>query len=124
MGLDQNWMFTEEQGEVDRSSDSLQPLAYFHKFNALEGFMQDVWYREGNNNEFNCELLAITPEIMDELDDRIAEDRLDPLAGFFFGSTEKDEDYYTDLEHLKDEVIPKARKLLEEDKQVFYTSSW
>lgn len=124
MGLDQNWLATDRQGEVDRSEDDFDNIQYHRKFNALEGFMQDIWYREGNATEFNCELLPITPEILDELEAKIKKDQLDPQSGFFFGSTDKDEYYWREVNNLTDVVIPKVRELLSEGKQVFYTSWW
>jgi hypothetical protein len=125
MGLDQNWLATDKQGAIDEIDDGdLRNIQYHRKFNALEGFMQDIWYREGNTTEFNCELLPITPEILDELEAKIKKDQLDPHSGLFFGDTEKDDYYWDEVNNLRDEVIPNVRKLLNEDKQVFYTSWW
>ena len=52
----------------------------------------------------------------------VSDDPLQPTAGFFFGSTEKDEWYYNDLMETID-IIDKALAL-GDDWQVIYQASW
>lgn len=127
MGLDQNWLGCEHDRPIVKSDhswekDGLDNFAYHRKFNALEGFMQTIWYRNGNTKEFNCELLPVDDCVLDELEAKIDDDELEPTSGFFFGSTKKDEWYRKDIKELKEEVIPKAREYLEKGGQVYYTS--
>ena len=113
MGLDQGW------STVERTQ-----FATHRKFNALEGFMRDQWASFGNEGEFNCVDLRITTEILDELKQRIEDDNLDPVEGFFFGTTEKNDWYIKNIEQLRDTVIPAAEAYLKEGKTVVYSSWW
>ena len=113
MGLDQGWSTVERH-----------EFATHRKFNALEGFMRDQWASFGNEGEFNCCDLHISTEILDELKQRIKDDALDPASGFFFGSSEKDEWYKQQLKELVEVVIPEVERLMEEGKEVVYSSWW
>lgn len=113
MGLDQNWIVK-----------TTKSIAYHRKFNALQGFMEDIWRSLGNEGEFNCEDVRITDEILDELEERVEAGTLEPRGGFFFGDTNKDEYYLADIKELKEEVIPKVRKRMAEGDEVYYTSWW
>ena len=70
--------------------------------------------------------LAIMSEIMRQRDNRnstaVIDDPLAPTSGFFFGSTEKDEWYYKDLEYTV-EII---NSLLANDEKwsYYYQASW
>ena len=118
MGLDQNWMVRDDIGS------ELSSMFYHRKFNALESFMQSEWYNDGNQGDFNCELLPVTEDLLDRLQDTIDADELEPTSGFFFGSPERNEYYYDNVRELKDEVIPAVREALKQGKQVLYTSWW
>jgi hypothetical protein len=113
MGLDQYWYVSEPK-----------QFAYHRKFNALQGFMEEMFREQEGEGDFNCRDVIITKEILDQLEARIKEDRLEPTSGFFFGNTDKDDWYRQDVEELMDTVIPEARKYLEEGKKVVYTSWW
>jgi len=120
MGLDQYW----EQQTPDSKEN--HQLFYHRKFNALEGFMAQKWAKETGQDagEFNCQNLTITSEILDELEEAIENDKLNPVAGFFFGTTDKDEWYNNDVTELRIVVIPKIRKKLEEGETITYSSWW
>lgn len=119
MGLDQNWLVSDSNG-------NRESFAYHRKFNALEGYMAEIWYAMNGDTEetFNCQLLEVTAEMLDDLEATVEGDRLEPTAGFFFGSTEKDEWYREDVEELLEKVIPAARQHLAEGNAVYYTSWW
>lgn len=124
MGLDQNWLV--KIGENDEGEPEYAEIAYHRKFNALEGFMSERWAEKSGQSaeEFNCEYLTITPEILDKLEATIKEDKLEPTPGFFFGTYEKDEWYRKDVENLVQEVLPKVREHLKDGDHVVYTSWW
>ena len=113
MSLEQYW-------KIIRTEE----VAYHKKFNALHGFMEDVWRSQGYEGEFNCRDLYITTEILDELEKRAKKRKLLPTSGFFFGSDKKDAGYRADVKELLEVVIPKARELLAKDEKVVYTSWW
>lgn len=119
MGLDQNWMI-KTPDDFDHPYES---IAYHRKFNALEGFMANIWHRD-HEDEFNCCYLHITNEILDELEATVKDGKLVPTSGFFFGKTEMDEYYKAEVKELLEEIIPKVRKLLAQDKIIYYTSWW
>ena len=119
MGLDQNWLIADKDDPGEHTS-----IAYHRKFNALEGFMSGKWHSAGNEGEFNCEMLPITDAILNELEIKAFSNNLEPLAGFFFGNTDKDEDYDMDIQELLTDVIPKVRQYMENGEAVFYRSWW
>lgn len=124
MGLDQYWLV--KIGEDEEGKPEYNEVAYHRKFNALEGFMSERWAEQSGQSaeEFNCEYLAVTPEILDKLEAIIKEDKLEPTQGFFFGGYEKDEWYRKDVENLVQEVLPKVREHLKDGDHVVYTSWW
>lgn len=102
-----------EEGWVDTD------FAYWRKFNALHGWMEDLYREKGGTSEsFNCNTLRLSEADIDRLEAEI--DDLKPRSGFFWGS---DEIYPEDLEDLKT-FIAKARAALAEGKAVFYDSWW
>ena len=117
MGLDQIWLVTS-------NDDEPKSFATHRKFNALEAFMANEWAEQGNEGVFNVEELEITSEILDRLYKTIKGNGLEPQAGFFWGSTEKDKWYHADISELRDKVIPKVRGYLTEGRTVIYTSWW
>lgn len=119
MGLDQNWLIDDKDNPGEHKS-----IAYHRKFNALEGFMEKKWRDAGNESEFNCEYLPITDELLDELETKAFDNDLEPLAGFFFGNTDKDEYYDTDIKELLTDVIPRVRQYIKDGEAVYYRSWW
>ena len=53
----------------------------------------------------------------------VSDDPLQPTAGFFFGSTEKDEWYYNDLLETLD-IVDNALSHDSEQWEVIYQASW
>lgn len=49
---------------------------------------------------------------------------LEPTSGFFFGSTEKDEYYYRDIEHTVDVLNSLLAGTADEDYGFYYQASW
>ena len=122
MGLDMYAYTTaEEVSEVDFSVSDSTELAYWRKFNALHGWMEDLYYSKGgNSSEFNCDNVRIDAEDLDDLEEVLKKGLLRPVDGFFFGS-QTVEAYQIER---ASEFIGKARAALAEGLSVYYSSWW
>lgn len=120
MGLDM-YAYSVPQGEdVSAESTERSQIAYWRKFNALHGWMEDLYReREGGTNDFNCIPLQLTPEDLDRLELDLKKG-LTPRQGFFFGAQEI---YPEDVESTVD-FIAHAREELANGKDVYYDSWW
>lgn len=104
-----------EVGEVDTG------FYYWRKFNALQGWMERLYYEKGGTDEsFNCSTVRVDKEDLDRLEDDMLNNRLKPVQGFFFGDFKI---FPEDIEELKD-FIKKARQAIEDDSVVIYDSWW
>ena len=102
-------------------------IGYWRKANAIHGwFVQEV-----QDGEDDCKEYYVDKEKLQELktlceqvlaDRSRAEELLPSTSGFFFGSTEYDDWYFSDLESTI-EIINKAL-LLPKDWDFHYRSSW
>ena len=122
MGLDMYAYTTaEEVSEVDFSVSDSTELYYWRKFNALHGWMQDLYYAKGGkSDEFNCDNVRIDAEDLDDLEEVLKKGLLRPVDGFFFGS-QTVEAYQIER---ASEFIGKARAALAEGLSVYYSSWW
>lgn len=80
MGLDQSLYI------VDMSKEDATPryeIMYFRKFNALQGWMEDLYRSKGGTEEFNCVAVELTGEDLNRLYDDLNNNRLEPRSGFF-----------------------------------------
>lgn len=96
-------------------------FAYWRKFNALHGWMQNLYERKGGTGEFNCDTVRLNPEDIDELEQAAKAKILKPVSGFFFG---EQADF---SESDKEEVLvfcSNCRSVFSEGKAVFYNSWW
>jgi hypothetical protein len=125
MGLDM-YAFTVDAKDVgDAVTDvALNPdnsveLFYWRKFNALHGWMEQLYRsKKGLRVDFNCTTVRLTNEDLDRLEREA--NNLQPVAGFFFGEQTI---YPEQLESIAD-FIAKAREALDYGKAVFYDSWW
>ena len=102
-------------------------VGYWRKANAIHNwFVQNV--QEG---EDDCKSYYVSRESLEELknlcqrvlvDNKLAQELLPPTSGFFFGSTEPDEYYFTDLRSTI-EIIDRALAL-PNGWVIGYQSSW
>ena len=122
MGLDQTWLIDNKDRTGEH--DKFTKIATHRKFNALEGFMAKKWFENGNSDEFNCQLLPITEKLLDELESTVEDNDFDPVEGFFFGNTNKNEYYDADIAELLTEVIPMVRQHMKDGDIVYYSSWW
>ena len=95
-------------------------IAYWRKFNALHGWMEDLYRSLGGEKLFNCIPLKLTTERLDILEAACRENTLHPREGFFFGSQEiYEEDIDVTLSFIK-----RARACIEAGEDVYYDSWW
>ena len=107
---------TDYTPDADRKTTE---LFYWRKFNALHGWMEDLYRTKGGAKaSFNCTTVRLTSEDLDRLEREA--NSLQPVAGFFFGEQTV---YPEDLESIAD-FIAKAREALDYGKAVFYDSWW
>lgn len=112
------------------------PVAYWRKANAIHKWFVDT----RADGEDNCQPIWVCAEHLEELldlcnqvlaDHSKAEELLPTEGGFFFGSTEYDEDYFQDLEYTQrrlTELIPlmkrKNDKGYSDNDSAVYQASW
>jgi hypothetical protein len=96
-------------------------LFYWRKFNALHGWMEDLYRIKGGAKEsFNCTTVRLDAKDLDRLEMDTGNNKLVPINGFFFGEQTI---YPEDLESVAI-FIAKAREALADGKAVFYDSWW
>jgi hypothetical protein len=101
--------------------DNAKQIFYWRKFNALHGWMEDLYRLKGGAKEdFNCTTVRLTANDLDRLEMDTGNNKLVPRNGFFFGSQEI---YPEDLESVAD-FIKLSRQAIAEGKAVFYDSWW
>jgi hypothetical protein len=128
MGLDMYAFSTAKNAENKGSPDSwdedneieTKELAYWRKFNALHGWMEDLYHSRGGSETFNCVDLRLYEEDLDELETVLNNNNLIPREGFFFGSMEI---YPEDVESTR-KFISSARDEIREGREVYYNSWW
>ena len=95
---------------IEKKTRDSKKLAYFRKINFLIPFIEDYY----NINLENCKDVEIDKECIEELlirckqvleDSSKAEELLPVKGGFFFGSTEYDQNYFKDVQLVKDTCI-------------------
>lgn len=114
MGLDM-YAFARKPG----AEESVE-LAYWRKFNALHGYMEDLYRSRGGMETFNCVQLPLTEADLDNLEETLKGGALVPREGFFFGVQEIHEE---DVEATH-QFIAAAREAIAEGKEVVYDSWW
>jgi hypothetical protein len=94
-------------------------LFYWRKFNALHGWMENLYRLKGGAKEsFNCTTVRLTSEDLDRLEREA--NNLQPVAGFFFGEQIVAPDH---LESIT-EFVAKARQSIADGKTCWYDSWW
>ena len=133
MGLDmyaysaQADQFTDsDQVDVSLEGKSQTKVFYWRKFNALHGWMENLYFKKGGQNEFNCTTVRLMPEDIDKLEQAFKATKnnepgaLKPTAGFFFGAQEIDSDDLATVE----EFIAVCGEAFDANEAVFYYSWW
>jgi hypothetical protein len=126
MGLDMYAFIVDAEvargGVVDVAlGDTATEICYWRKFNALHGWMEDLYRQKGGSKaSFNCTTVRLTANDLDRLEMDTGNNKLVPVNGFFFGAQEIDSE---DLESVAT-FIKVARQALADGKAVFYDSWW
>jgi hypothetical protein len=95
-------------------------IAYWRKFNALHGWMEDLYKTKGGEEEFNCIPLQLSEDNLDNLKNDVKSKNLTQRSGFFWGSYPPDEeDYQSVLTFIED-----AKKKMKEGYTIWYDSWW
>lgn len=99
-----------------------EEIYYWRKFNALHGWMEDLYRLKGGTSEsFNCNTVRLNEVDLRRLEQDVFNNELKPRNGFFFGSQEI---YPEDLQSVA-RFIEKARQAIRvEGKAVYYDSWW
>ena len=101
--------------------DGADQISYWRKFNALHGWMEDLYRLKGGaKQDFNCTTLRLDLKDLERLEMDTGNNKLVPRNGFFFGSQEI---YPEDLESVAD-FVKVARQCITGGKAVFYDSWW
>ena len=111
------------QTDLDYSIDDRSDIAYWRKFNALHGWMRQLYYdKKGTDPDFNCNTVRLEAEDLNRLETEAKAKTLAPTAGFFFGdsSTPFDDN---DCQMVLDFVVT-ARQSIADGFVVVYSSWW
>jgi hypothetical protein len=107
--------------DVALDVDTATEIFYWRKFNALHGWMEDLYRQKGGSKaSFNCTTVRLTANDLARLEIDIGNNKLIPVNGFFFGVQEIDSE---DLESVAT-FVKVARQALADGKAVFYDSWW
>ena len=126
MGLDMYAFIVDADKAGDKATDvalgdGATEICYWRKFNALHGWMEDLYRQKGGSKEsFNCTTLRLDLKDLDRLEMDTGNNKLIPRNGFFFGVQEIDSE---DLESVAT-FVKVSRQCIAEGKAVFYDSWW
>ncbi len=107
---------------TEKDYEDVIEFAYWRKFNALHGWMEKLYFSKGGQNpDFNCDVVRLTRDDLDELGRAAIAKELKPCEGFFFGDLEEfcDEDVNEVLA-----FVSNARAKIDDGLAVFYDSWW
>jgi hypothetical protein len=113
-----------------RSAEVCIEIGYWRKANEIHNwFVNNVQDGEDNCREYYVtsehieELLATVREVLDN--PKLAENMLPTQGGFFFGSTEYDEYYFSELRHTE-EMLANVLSFVRDNPgyHLYYQSSW
>ena len=120
MGLDM-YAFSVPAGSELSNEVEQEKLAYWRKFNALHGWMEDLYYDKGGKAEsFNCIAVYLTLDDLNALEEDLKHDKLTPRSGFFWGDNTI---YPEDIESTMD-FIEAAKLAIADGRDVYYDSWW
>ena len=126
MGLDMYAFIVDADKVGDKVTDvalgdGATEICYWRKFNALHGWMEDLYRQKGGSKEsFNCTTLRLDLKDLDRLEMDTGNNKLIPRNGFFFGVQEIDSE---DLKSVAT-FVKVARQAIADGKAVFYDSWW
>lgn len=95
-------------------------FAYWRKFNHLHGFMEELYYDKGGEEEFNCEQVRLGLDDLDAIKQALDNNGLKHKQGFFFGDEIIDDE---DIEYTYD-FIDRAKEAIHNGQSIWYSSWW
>ena len=104
------------------SVSSENQIYYFRKHADFHGFLMKIWCSlnpEKDSDDFNCDVLEITEEILEQIEKECKNKEHIHYHGFFWGNS-----YDEDWEMTEKELIPIIRKEFENGNKVYYTPWW
>ena len=108
--------------DVALDANTATEICYWRKFNALHGWMEDLYrLKGGTRHDFNCTTVRLDLKDLDRLEMDVGANKLVPRNGFFFGDTSTI--HPEDLESVGD-FVKVARQSIADGKAVFYDSWW
>lgn len=129
MGLDQSWLFKEDDKDLqdlyvagDVTDGFLEGLYEFYthrKQPALEFYMAELANEQGLIGDFNCAYLRIHQEDLNDLKEHVTNKSLNENATGFFWGGHQPEDYEDFLK-----AIDEAQQHLDDGNAVYYSSWW
>ena len=117
MGLD-SYAFAVEKG-TKFDDETSEEIWYWHKNNALHGWMQELYESKGGSEVFNCVPLQLEAADLTLLRSQIELNQLKPVEGFFFGAQE----YSAEQKEEDLHFVESALKLISEGFDIYY-SAW
>lgn len=97
-----------------------EEIMYWHKNNALHGWMERLYEGKGGTDTFNCEYLKLEAEDLLRLIADIEGDKLKPTQGFFFGAQSYSKDEQAEDIGWAEEAL----RLIESGLDIYYYSWW
>jgi hypothetical protein len=114
--------------ELNKISYIIEDIAYWRKANQIHNwFVSNVQNNNDDCGEYRVtidqlkELLETCGKVLDNK--KLAKTLLPTVSGFFFGDTEYNPDYYSDLEYTI-EQLDKVLNNHDENADYYYHSSW
>lgn len=117
MGLDM-YAYSVDKGKLGEVEPT--ELFYWRKFNALHGWMEDLYVTRGGTESFNCIPLKLEINDLNSLLEDAKNNKLVGREGFFWGSPEVDEE---DLSTVA-VFVAKAKDEIGAGRDVYYDSWW
>jgi hypothetical protein len=107
--------------KIENGCDRIE-LKYWRKHHDLHGWMEKLYYAKGGTaNSFNCEVVELTEEDLNNLATAIEQGHLPPTTGFFFGNNPPPDE---DSNNEDMEFIQAAREAIDNGCKVYYDSWW
>lgn len=105
--------------EIDRDAERYE-LHYWRKHHDLHGWMEKLYFSKGGTETFNCQVVELTEEDLNNLATAIESGHLPVTKGFFFGDNPPNED--SNREDMM--FIQEAREAIDSGMKVYYDSWW
>lgn len=122
MGLDQyayavTGRFVDDDGNTDWEDKT--EIGYWRKHPNLQGYMENIWRERGGEGDFNCAVVELSGDDLEDLELAIKGGAMPETEGFFFGGNANEHYFDHDLE-----FIDTAKNQIHNGYEIIYTSWW